>query len=315
MISLNIGMIFLGILATAKNPIYSVGDTIEISGGYSDFSGMGGGSNTDVVSVDSIRMSADTTFYTLKIISNRAFGSFEDRYKMMAYLFSGDPLRLATLESTPSNVQTNTPALKRCRWIVPEYSSLIFYPSIHPIAKYCPIPILDSSLLNMAGIQYKVRVTDSSGMLWENSDRAYEFTGKRLRYLSQNDTVGIQVSDSSPSHLIVTPKWGYPYSIKEITPLVFAFINVSTKNAPLIDTAMPMGSGYYSTQLRKYIPFKRSPSHIARLNNKIYHGSHQRYICINGARSIMNNSHSMIPFENGVLNNFTITNGNFSDQK
>lgn len=315
MITMKLGILMLAISATANNLIYSVGDTIELSAGYSNFLGMSGGSNEDVVIVDSIRMNADTTFYRFKVMSSRVSGFFENGNQRMAFLFSEGPLRLATLESAPSSVQTNSTALKKCRWIIPEYSSLIFYPSIHPIAKYCPIPILNSSLLNKGGIRYKVRVTDSCGMLWENPKEAYEFTGKRLQYLSQNDTVGTQVSDSSPGQLSVTPKWSYPYLTNEITPLVFAVISVSTNNPPLIDTAMPMRDGYYSTRLSKYKPVKDSSTHTIRSNNKLSHIPHHVTIYANGTRSTMNKSHFMISFQKGMLNNFAVTNDSSPDKQ
>ena len=257
----------------------SIGDTLVFNAGYGNSIGMSGGSTQATEVIDSIYTTGDTTTYMFSIVSVSTGGFFEDPSQHMIPLIRDTKTILVIVNSIPSDVRTYSKELKDSKWIVSEKSTLLFYKSILPVSKYMPIPILDSTIDNQSVIDYTVRISDTMGVAWRNTEtNKTSFHSELIHYTNVSDTAGKIINDSNSIFACDdVPYWS---SSQAANPLNFTGINVSSSVYLLNQNAMDMGAGCYRMTLFYYKQFHNPASiHTRKLAASMdqLHGKRLKY--------------------------------------
>ncbi|MEN9353797.1 MAG: hypothetical protein RL318_1122 [Fibrobacterota bacterium] len=255
----SIGILFLGAFASLASayPGFSVGDTLLLSQGYGNFIGMSGGQKLVRETIDSIQVKGDTTTIHTSTSSSTTSGFFENPMDGMglSMLSYGGKHQLVLLHGLPSNVSTGASALRSADWILSDRSTLLFYPSLQPMAPQAPMPILDSSLLPKSATSYLVRLTDTSGIQWTSTNAAPgTFKGILARFKGAADLQGTLIEDTSAYRMQVCTDTAAWSANPALGPLRLRSFRTSSTAIPLNTKPMTLGGGCYSSSITDYRP-------------------------------------------------------------
>ena len=234
----------------------AVGDTFIVRAVYSDITGMSGGGTEAREVVDSISLHGDTTRYFFTIISAKTDGFFESG-RIMQPLIKANNTRLTMLGTKPVSITGNSAKFDNSAWILGEKSDFLFFPDLQPVSQYLPMPLVRADQLLENGDFYRVRVSDTMGILWTcDVLQSRSFIGKYFKYRNRSDTVGMPIPDTQNYFVCGnTPSWRYTGGpVNGSNPFCLIEINASSSTYPLKNSAMTVGEGCYGMRMSGYRP-------------------------------------------------------------
>jgi hypothetical protein len=169
----------------------AIGDTFVLSAGYETV--IDGGTTVATEVLDSIKISADTTFYIYSVKDLNTIGFFEDGRTMSPLIKDSNRKKLAILSSKPKEVVKLSQDLSGSKWIIGSLSDFLFYPDLLELYPTYFIPILPEGTSFQNNDFYVIRVNDTFGIQWVADNPLYGgwyFFSRNIKYQDSADTVG-----------------------------------------------------------------------------------------------------------------------------
>jgi hypothetical protein len=243
----------------SPNAEIAIRDTFVVTAGFSQPTGMSGGSTAATEVLDSIIINGDTTRYAFSIIKTFTGGFFEMGGTMKPLIYSNSS-DLAVLRKTPSNIGSHSSRFDNAQWVLGARSDFLFYPDLQKASSNWSIPLNTTGETYALTDYYMLRISDTIGVKWMRDtldNRA--FFGKVTRYQDAHDTVGIAFPDSPQAFYRVcgkTPSWKIAGGAGTAGSNPFNLLNIGASSAtfPLSSKTMSMGVGCYGTDITKYSP-------------------------------------------------------------